>query len=599
MLVAGSDEVVLFGHEGDAGAISGDVILELLTEFFDEGDGGHGGGVAERAEGAAHHVFGEVLDVVDVLGVAAALVDAGEGFLDPVGAFAAGDAPAAALVLVELDGAQGELDDRYGLVEHHDAAGSEHGAGLGHLVEVEADIDLVGQEDGAGAAARDNSLQLLAVEDAAGDLVDGPLHVEPHRELVDAGALDMAGDAEEPRSAVPFRAELGVGLAAHEQDARGGGNSLDVVDDGRTAIEADNGGEGRLDAGDAALALERLHQGGLFADLVRPGASLGDDVEVDALFAEDVLAQDPLCVGVGNGLLDDLEQITVLATEIDKAHLCADGETGDHGALDHGVRIFKEDDVVLAGAGLGLVAVDQDVLGLFRLLGDKGPFEAGGEAGTATSAQAGGLHGVDDPLGTFFHGLLDGLIAVEFHVLVDVAGALAEAALEDDNLVGTGDVGGHLLTVLWRHGRRGERYVMAAAFGVAGQDPVHLCRREVFVKIVVDLDSGRPAAGADALDLFEREEAVGGNSLVADAELCLAVVEDLVAAAQHAGDVGADLHVVLARRYRAKHRVIAKDVANVELKEIEAGWQSRGWRPRRRSRFRPARRAAWERGPSA
>ncbi len=54
------------------------------------------------------------------------------------------------LVLVELDGAEGELDDGDGLVEHDDAAGAEHGAGLGHLVEVEADVDLVGLEDGAG-----------------------------------------------------------------------------------------------------------------------------------------------------------------------------------------------------------------------------------------------------------------------------------------------------------------------------------------------------------------------------------------------------------------------------------------------------------------
>ena len=46
------------------------------------------------------------------------------------------------------------------------------------------------------------------------------LEVVAHGEFVDAGALDVAGDAEEARAAVAFGAELGVGLAAHQQDVR-------------------------------------------------------------------------------------------------------------------------------------------------------------------------------------------------------------------------------------------------------------------------------------------------------------------------------------------------------------------------------------------
>lgn len=42
------------------------MVFKLFTKLFDEGDGGHGGGVAEGAEGAAQHVFSEVADVVDV-----------------------------------------------------------------------------------------------------------------------------------------------------------------------------------------------------------------------------------------------------------------------------------------------------------------------------------------------------------------------------------------------------------------------------------------------------------------------------------------------------------------------------------------------------
>jgi len=93
---------------------------------------------------------------------------------------------------------------------------------------------------------------------------------------------------------------------------------------------------------------------------------------------------------------------------------------------------------------------------------------------------------------------------------------------------------------------------------------------EILVEVVVDLDGGSPAAGADAFDLFQRKDAVSGRLFVSDAKLVLAVAENLVAAAQHAGDVGADLHVVLARRLGAQHGVVAEDVAHIELKQIEA-----------------------------
>src|SRR5260370_20074644 len=83
------------GDDGGSGLVAIDVVFELFAELLDEAQGGHGCCVAERAEGAAHHVFGEVLDVIHILARAAAVVDAGEGLLDPVGALSAGEAPAA------------------------------------------------------------------------------------------------------------------------------------------------------------------------------------------------------------------------------------------------------------------------------------------------------------------------------------------------------------------------------------------------------------------------------------------------------------------------------------------------------------------------
>jgi hypothetical protein len=47
-------------------ALALQVILKFFAPLLDEGDGRHSGCVAERAEGAAQHVFGKIADVVDV-----------------------------------------------------------------------------------------------------------------------------------------------------------------------------------------------------------------------------------------------------------------------------------------------------------------------------------------------------------------------------------------------------------------------------------------------------------------------------------------------------------------------------------------------------
>jgi hypothetical protein len=90
------------------------------------------------------------------------------------------------------------------------------------------------------------------------------------------------------------------------------------------------------------------------------------------------------------------------------------------------------------------------------------------------------------------------------------------------------------------------------------------------VEVVVDLNGRGPAAGADALNLFEREEAVGRNAIGADAELFAEALVDFVGAAQHATDVGADLNVVFAGGLEAEHGVVGGDVAHFKLGDADA-----------------------------
>src|ERR1035441_8440392 len=86
------------------------VILELLAEFLHKGNRRHCRGITQRAEGTAQHVFRQVLDVVDILGLAKSGVETGQRLLQPVSTFAAGNTPAAAFVLVKTNSPQREFD---------------------------------------------------------------------------------------------------------------------------------------------------------------------------------------------------------------------------------------------------------------------------------------------------------------------------------------------------------------------------------------------------------------------------------------------------------------------------------------------------------
>src|SRR4051794_38055525 len=148
------------------------VCFEFFAELLDHADYGHGSSVAERAEGAPQHVLAEVAQVIDVLHDATTGVKADERLLQPVGTFATGNAPATTLVLIELDGAEEELDDAGLVVEDDDAAGAEERAGLHQGVEVHREVALVRFENRHGRTARNDSFECAALPHTTADVVD-------------------------------------------------------------------------------------------------------------------------------------------------------------------------------------------------------------------------------------------------------------------------------------------------------------------------------------------------------------------------------------------------------------------------------------------
>ena len=181
-------------------------------------------------------------------------------------------------------------------------------------------------------------------------------------------------DAGEPGGAAPH--DVG-----HHRDR------LDVVDRGRAAIEADIGRERRLQPRLALLAFQAFQQRRLLAADIGAGAVVDVEVEVPAV---DVVLADQLgLIGLVDRRLQALALADEFAAHVDVAGMGAHGEAGDQAALDQQMRIVPHDLAVLAGAGLGFVGIDDEIMRpLVRLLGHERPFQAGREAGAA-AARAG------------------------------------------------------------------------------------------------------------------------------------------------------------------------------------------------------------------
>ncbi len=186
-------------------------------------------------------------------------------------------------------------------------------------------------------------------------------------------------------------------LRAAAKDGRRDRDALDIVDRRRAAIQTSARRERGLEARLALLAFEALKHRHLFAADVRAGTAVDEDVEVVAAACR-VLAEQAGVVAFLDGAPQDLGLADELAADVDVGRPRAHGEAGNQRAFQQLMRIVADDLAVLAGAGLGLVRVDDQEIGLtgLRLLGHEAPLHAGREAGAAAPAQSGGLDRVDD-----------------------------------------------------------------------------------------------------------------------------------------------------------------------------------------------------------
>src|SRR5262249_59933846 len=248
------------------------------------------------------------------------------------------------------------IDDTGRLIEDDHRGGAQAQAtGLTWAVEVERCIELGLGQKAHAEAARNTTLGLAALPDAAGVLVHQLPDGDTQRQLHTTRLVDVAADAVEFRPVAAGVARvLGVGGYAHRLEPIGAavhdmghaGQRFDVVDDRRLAEGPLDGGKRRLDPRPGAPALQAFQQARFLATDVGPGAAVLKNVEVEVL-AEDVAAQQVSGVGFVDGLLHGPEAGAVFVADVEVGGAGPGRVTGGDGAFQD-----RMGGVFHAGAGL-------------------------------------------------------------------------------------------------------------------------------------------------------------------------------------------------------------------------------------------------------
>src|SRR5215831_19237269 len=380
-------------------AVVVDASLDLVAEVTDQALHRPGRAVAERTDGVALDLGCDFHQHVDLALVRAAFRHAAEHPPHPTHALAAGRALATALVFVEVRDAGHGADDICRFVHHDHGRGAEGGFELPGAVEIHEQMLAVAGRDQrhGGAAGNDREQVVPAAAHAAAMGVEQLPQRHSHGVFDGAGFLHVAGNAEQLGAGVVRPADAGEPGAAAPRNVRHHRDRFHVVDRGWAAVDPDIGRKRRFQARLALLAFEAFQQRRLLAADIGSGAVVDDDVERKAV--DVVLADEIGGIGLVHRRLQAFSFADEFAADIDEAGMRAHGEAGDQAALDQEMWVVAHDLAVLAGAGLGFIGVDHEIMRpTVGLLGHERPFESGRKAGAAAPTQPRGLHLVDNPI---------------------------------------------------------------------------------------------------------------------------------------------------------------------------------------------------------
>ena len=190
----------------------------------------------------------------------------------------------------------------------------------------------------ARRSARLDRLELLAVGNPAADVEDDLPERRSHRNLDEAGVVDLADQGEDLRPLAALGPDGGVPVGAPVDDERDVRPGLDVVEVRGLVVEALVGRVDVLRAGLAGPPLQGGEEGrGLAAD---EGAAAPVDLHIEGeARPEDVLPEEPRFPGLLDGHGDVLHREGVFVPDVDVALAGADGVGADDHPLEDEVGV--------------------------------------------------------------------------------------------------------------------------------------------------------------------------------------------------------------------------------------------------------------------
>ena len=159
------------------------------------------------------------------------------------------------------------------------------------------------------------------------------------------------------------------------------------------------------------------------------------DLEVEAR-AKDILPQKSsfLCLFQGDAKSTDRQWI--LGTDIDIALGCPYTVTGDGQSLDNSMWVSLQDGAIHEGPGVAFVGIADNVFLLTRGVAAELPFPCCGEAGTASSPEAGLCYLINDRFRCHLKkSLLHCLVPTMGNIVVDLLGVNVPAISQDNALL--------------------------------------------------------------------------------------------------------------------------------------------------------------------
>ena len=326
---------------------------------------------------------------VEVGTTAVAGIDTTEQTRDVIGAGLAGRTLATGVVGEEVHILGNPLDDAGPLRDHDHGACAQGRAPLRHRFEIERHVQVLGGQDRVGRTAGEDGFELQAHQHAAAVVKDQFLQRRAHRQFIGAGPEHVAAETVDLGTGggtLPQALEPRHAVADDVRDVRQG---LGVVDQRRKPMHTGFRRVRRLVPGEGKLALHRLDGSSLLAADVMPGR------RHDAQFQRPPEVFDQGGVKIGAPPLGDRrthagQRLFLVRVDVEHDVIDVAGDGADRGPLDHLVRGLGEQDAVLEGAGLVLVAVDDQVLLADIAPGSQElPLAVGRKATAAEAAQAG------------------------------------------------------------------------------------------------------------------------------------------------------------------------------------------------------------------